>query len=668
MVIAMRQTQTARDYGIRPDERRVFAPCRARCPVHIDVPAYLAAIGEGRFTEALEIVLERNPLPSVCGRVCLRPCEEGCRRCLLDEPVAIAQLKRAAADFGAYPRGARPRPRPESMAVVGSGPAGLTAAHDLALRGFNVTLIEERPLLGGMLRYGIPNYRLPNYALDRDIDYILSTGVQARTGVRVGRDVTLEELAAAHDVVILAAGLQGGRALPIPGSEGPNVMNALSFLEAVTAGERPELGKRVVVIGGGNVAMDVARTARRLGARDVAAVCLESRDEMPASKHEIDDAELEGVAIHCSWGPKGITHDDGRCELETVACKSVFDREKRFSPTFDESVGARFDADTVIFAIGQSADVGDLGVALTSRGAPQIDPLTLKTSMDKVYAAGDVVSGPTKIIDAIAAGHRVAASVYRDLTGDCEPLRLLDEEGVVLGDVPDAMATKLETRRRVRMERLEFFQAVGTFEEIEHGYTEYEAAREAQRCLACTTGARLTREKCAACLTCMRVCPHDVPMLKIGGYLYFDAEACHACGACASQCPAQAISLEGHSEEEMSRRVQRQLDGAGMSTTMMFACSSAPIVPYMGDAVTRTLTVSCLLRVSERTVIEALRNGAARVSFAGCVESTCRFPHARGLVRQRAGRIIALLERIGMADGFVMCEHDDAEDLDWHLR
>ncbi len=669
MVIAMRQTQTARDYGIRPDERRVFAPCRARCPVHIDVPGYLAAIGEGRFTEALEIVLERNPLPSACGRVCLRPCEEGCRRCLLDEPVAIAQLKRAAADFGAYPRRPRPLPRPESIAIVGSGPAGLTAAHDLALRGFNVTLMEQKPLLGGAMRYGIPNYRLPDHALDRDIDYILSTGVQAQTGVRVGRDVTIEELAATNDVVILTGGLQGSRALPIPGSDRPNVMTALPFLEAVAAGERPELGKRVVVIGGGNVAMDVARTARRLGARDVAAVCLESRDEMPASKHEIDDAELEGVAIHCSWGPKGITHDDGRCELETVACKSVFDTDKRFAPTFDESVGASFHADTVIFAIGQSADVGDLGVALTSRGAPEVDPLTLKTPTDRVYAAGDVVSGPTKIIDAIAAGHRVAASVYRDLTGDCEPLRLLDEEGTVLGDVPRAMAAKLETRRRVQMERLEFFEAVETFAEIELGYTEYEAAREAQRCLSCATGARLTREKCAACLTCMRVCPHDVPMLKIGGYLYFNAEACHACGACESQCPAQAISLEGHSEEEMSQRLQRQLATAGMNTTMMFACSSTPILPNLEDSDTRTLTVSCLLRVSERTIIEALRNGATRVVFAGCVESTCRFPHTRDLVRQRAERIQMQLECIQMVDAFAMlCVHDDDEDLDWHLR
>lgn len=636
--------------------------------MHIDVPGYLAAIGDGRFTEALEIVLERNPLPSVCGRACLRPCEEGCRRCLLDEPVAVAQLKRAAADFGVYPRRGAPRSRPESVAVVGSGPAGLTAAYDLASWGFDVTLIEEKPLLGGTMRYGIPNYRLPDYALDRDIDHVLSTGIQVWIGVRVGRDVTLEELAAANDAVILAAGLQGSHAIPVPGADGPNVLTALPFLEAVAAGERTGLGERVVVIGGGNVAMDVARTARRLGADDVRVVCLESRDEMPASEHEIHDAELEGITIHCSRGPRSISRDGGTCVLETVACKSVFDADGRFAPTFDESVISLLHADTVISAIGQCADVGDLNIALTPRGAPEVDPLTLKTPTDKVYATGDVVSGPTKIIDAIAAGHRVAASVYRDLSGDGEPLRLLDEETAVLGDVPDAMASKLEARGRVQMERLETFEAVGTFGEIEQGYTEYEAAREAQRCLSCTAGARLAREKCAACLTCMHVCPHGVPMLESGGYLHFDAEACHACGACASQCPAQAIALEGHSEEEMSRRVQRQLAGAGMGATMVFACSSAPMVPAAADSVAfRDLTVSCLLRVSERAVVEALRNGATRVVFAGCVEGTCRFPYARDLVGQRARRIEAMLEGIQMTGAFAMRGHDD-EDLDRYPR
>lgn len=653
-------------FDSRFEPQRLYPPCRSKCPVHIDVPGYLTAIAEGRFTDALEIVLERNPLPSVCGRVCLRPCEEGCRRCHLDEPVAIAQLKRAAADFGSYPAARADRPRPERIAVVGGGPAGLTAAHDLAQRGFSVTIIEEKERLGGMLRSGIPNYRLPDNALDKDIDYILSLGIEVRTGVRVGRDVTLDSLREEFDAIIVTAGLQGSRALPIPGTHHANVLAALPFLEDAAAGRKVALGDDVVVVGGGNVAMDVARTARRMGAKNVRVTCLESADEMPASEHEIEEARLEGIKIDCSWGPREVTGEDNVCGLKVARCTAVFDAEKRFAPTFDEDEIAEFEADTVIFATGQSADVADLGVELTPRGGIVCDPVSHKTSVERVYAAGDVVLGPTKVIDAIAQGHRVAACVQRDLTGDAGALAELEHENATLGKVPEAMSSKLETRRRVGMEKLEFYEAVNSFDEIEYGYTEYEAAREAQRCLGCTTGARLTREKCAACLTCIRVCPHNAPGVKIGGFLYFDAEACHACGACASQCPAQAISLEGHSEGEMTTRVERVLVNPGLDTTLEFDCGCAPAVAQIAEGDVRTLTVTCLLRVSERTVLEALRSGAQRVVFAGCAEATCRYPHARELVATRMERIKGLLAEMDLRDCFVVA--GEAEEQDVHLR
>ncbi|MBE0417503.1 MAG: FAD-dependent oxidoreductase [Coriobacteriia bacterium] len=652
-------------HAIREGTTRLSAPCRARCPVHIDVPGYLSAIADGRFTDALEIVLERNPLPSVCGRICLRPCEEGCRRCLLDEPVAIAQLKRAAADFGAYPVRKRSFPRPESIAIVGSGPTGLTAAYDLVSWGMHATILESEPLLGGMLRYGIPSFRLPDYALDRDIDHILSLGAEAKTRVRVGRDVTVSELAEENDAVLVAVGLPLSRTPPIPGAELPGVMSALPLLAAISRGERVEVGSRVVVVGGGNAAIDVARTVRRLGATKVHLVYRRTRQEMPASEQEVKEAEREGVTLHCSLGPVSIVGDDRVRALIAARCTSIPGEGRRAEPTIDEEQVTRFEADTIVFAIGQAADVTDLALPLTPRGALEVDPLALRSPAEKVYVAGDVISGATTVIDAIAAGHRVAALIYRDLTGDARPLEQLDEESAVLGKVPDAMASKLETRRRIMMERLEYFESVQSFEEIESGYTEYEAAREAQRCLSCTSGARLTREKCASCLTCMRVCPHGVPMLQLGGYLYFDADTCHACGACASQCPAQAIALEGHSEDEMIQRVQRQLTNTSLETTLMFACGSTPILPNIAPGDTRTLTVTCLLRASERTVLRALQEGATRVVFAGCVESTCRFPHARKFVRQRAARITALLEALGMTDAFFLAEYDDA--LDWHL-
>lgn len=649
------------------DAGRLFAPCRAACPVHIDVPGYLTAIAEGRFTDALEIVLERNPLPSVCGRVCLRPCEDGCRRCQLDAPVAIASLKRAAADHGVYPRPLQALPRGGKIAVVGGGPTGLTAAHDLANLGFSVTIFDAKEKLGGMLRYGIPNYRLPDKALDRDIDYILGRGVDVRTGVKVGTDITLDELTDEYDAVLITAGLQGSRKLPIGGTDLAQVYAALPFLEAAATGDPLPVGERVLVVGGGNVAMDVARTARRVGAKHVETVCLESREEMPASDWEVHEAELEGVKVNCSWGPVCVLGEDGVVGLSAKKCLSVFDADKRFAPTFDEEMVNEFAADTVIFATGQGADVADLGLPLTPRGSIEIDPLTLRTGRDKVYAAGDVVSGPTKVVDAIAAGQRAAASIWRDITGDKSLVEQLDIENAVLGKVPDAMGTKLEQKRRIEMEKLEFYDAVKSFEEVELGYTEYEAAREAQRCLGCTTGARLEREKCASCLTCMRVCPHGAPTIKVGGYVYFDANACHACGACASQCPAQAIHIEGYSEEEIDRRAAIALTNSGLDTSMQFACSCTPILPDLGLSDVRTITLTCLLRVSERAVLHALNNGAQRVVFSGCVESNCRYPYARPLVARRIEDIRSLLAQAGIEGAFIVPEETD-EDTAVQLR
>ena len=649
------------------ERRLVHAPCRAKCPVHIDVPGYLTAIAEGRYTDALEIVIARNPLPSVCGRVCLRPCEEGCRRCNLDDPVAIASLKRAAADYGAYPKPVPLARLGFSVGVVGGGPAGLTAAYDLAMAGFSVTIYDAKEKLGGMLRYGIPNYRLPDYALDKDIDFILELGITAETGVAVGTDVRLAELRERHDAVVVTAGLQGSRALPLPGADAPQVLAALPFLAAAACGERPHLGARVVVVGGGNVAMDVARTARRLGAKHVQVVCLESSEEMPASDHEVWEARQEGIEVSCSWGPMEVATDDvGVCGLDARRCTAVFDDERRFAPQYDDSETIRFHADTVIFATGQFADVAVLELELTPRGGIVIDRESMQASAPGVYAAGDVVNGPTKVVDAIADGHKVAALVLRDLTQDTSMLETLIDEAEALGTVPDSMKSKLETHRRIEMEKLEFYEAVHTFEEIEQGYTEYEAAREAQRCLGCASGARLSREKCASCLTCMRVCPHNAPMIKVGGFLYFDADTCHACGACESQCPAAAISIEGHSEEDMMRRATRLLDGTGEDTTLVFACGCTPNLPRMPGAQVKTLTTRCLLRVSESTALKALQSGAARISYAGCVEATCRYPHARVLVQQRIDSLKDTLTQLGMEDRLILTHEGTDEDV--HLR
>jgi len=629
------------------------------------VPGYLAAVAEGRFSDALAIIVERNPLPAVCGRVCLRPCEEGCRRCQLDDPIAIAAIKRAAADHGLYPA-ARPEPiRPQSIGIIGSGPTGLTAASDLAQKGYRVTIYEARSKLGGMLRYGIPRYRLPDAALDRDIAHILDLGVRAEVGVRVGADLSLDELRERHDALLVAIGLQDSRPLPIPGADLPEVTSALPFLDAVETGSGsvPDVaGKRTVVIGGGNVAMDVARTAVRIGAAQVTSVCLECRDEMPASDHEVVDAEREGVRVICSRGPKEILGDDEVKGLSVVECVSVFDIEGCFAPQFRDEMIEEIPADTVIFAVGQSPDVTGLDLEVGPRRLLLADPQTLEAGIPCVFAAGDAVHGPTKVIDAIAQGHRAAAAIVGRLTDDWQMLADLETESSKLGQVPDDVAVKLETRRRVQMERLEAYEARECFAEVEFGYTEYEAAREAQRCLSCTVGARLQREKCAACLTCARVCPHGAPVFQPGGYLYFSTEACHACGACAAECPAGAIQIEGCNDAELVRRVERSLARPEFDFTLAFVCGySADLMDLLGPNA-EIITVPCLLRVSERVVFEAVELGAARVVLSACREETCRFPHAIDIVAKRVAHIQHLAEEAGLGEVLVIAGEPSARD------
>jgi len=641
----------------------LLAPCRAACPVHVDVPRYVQALAEGRFSDALGIVIERNPLPAVCGRVCLRPCEDGCRRCQLDEPLAIAQLKRAASDHGKYPTLEPVEKRAERVAVVGAGPAGLTAAYDLARLGYGVTLFESKPEAGGMLRYGIPAYRLPAQAIAEDVRFIADHGVDIVCGKTLGADLDLEQLRADYDAVVVAAGLQASRPLPIPGNDLPGTATALPYLAACRDGQPPALGERVIVVGGGNVAIDVARSARRAGAREVTMVCLESRDEMPASPHEIHDAEEEGVKFVPSRGMKAVVGTDHVEGLETVRCVSVFDADRRFAPTYDESDRQVIEGDAVIFAVGQGADVASLGLETTPRGLLVVDPATLATPTEGVYAAGDVTCGPTKVIDAIAAGHRVAASIHATLDGDDRLLEMLDEDFEKLGPIPEAVAVRLETRRRVQCERLEVYEAVETFDEVEEGYTKYEAAREAQRCLACTTGAQLDRDKCASCLTCSRVCPYGVPVFQPGGYPYFNADACRACGACAAECPAGAIRLGGWNEEDVADKVAAGLRRPEKDKVIGFVCGYTHDLPSLLGKDAEIITVSCLLRVSDRIVLGAFESGAKKVVFSGCTEEGCRFPHAMPLVAERVCRVRALLEEAGMADDFVVSgESDDADD------
>ena len=450
-----------------PDARWLWEnePCRAACPVHTDAGAYVTAIAQGRHRDAYLIARQPNPFPSICGRVCAAPCETACRRGELDAPIAIRALKRFVSErygvesFGGSAvwheaHGPVPPATGPSVGVVGGGPAGLSAAHDLRLAGHPVTIYEAQERLGGMMVLGIPEYRLARGLISREVEAILELGVEARTNCRVGAEVLLEELLAEHGSLFLAVGTGRGRDLDIPGHELDGVLRAVEFLLNVNQGFGVDLGERVVVVGGGNVAfdaartalraaahgevspmpqplgpqaqedarrslttsLDVARSAIRAGVAEVTVVALESPEEIPAAPEEIAEAEEEGIRIVYRRGPHRIVGQGVVEGLETIGVASVFDAQHRFAPTFVPDTEEVLPADTVILAVGQVADVGFLdpaaGVELTRQGGVAVDRATLRTSHPRIWAGGDAAFGPRNLIDAIADGQRAAASIH----------------------------------------------------------------------------------------------------------------------------------------------------------------------------------------------------------------------------------------------------------------
>ncbi len=487
------------------------APCGLTCPTGINVQGYVALIAAGKFQEALALIRERNPFPSVCGRVCHHPCEEKCNRGELDQPIAINPLKRFVADYVREKRARgelvveRPplsidRDKPK-IAVIGSGPAGLTAAQDLAQLGYPVTVFEALPVLGGMMRVGIPDYRLPKDMLADDIEQIIALGVEFKTNTAIGKDLTLQDLRQqGYKAVFAAVGTPLSRKLPLPGAQLPQVLLGVDFLRAVNLGYRVPIGKKVVVIGGGNVAIDVALTALRSGAEAIDLVCLESREEMPAHEWEIEDALEEGVAIHCSWGPVAILENNGNVAgLRVKKCTAVFDAQGKFNPAFDETVTTTFPADTVIIAIGQATDLSlfgdDAALLATPGGLIAVDQVTLQTPLEGVFAGGDAVSGPASVVEAIHYGHEAAISIDRYLRGAD-----VREGRPAAKPEPAAMPQYRAFPRAPRQEprKLSPTERRGNFKEITTTLTEEQAVAEAARCLNCGL--------CCECFQCVAVC------------------------------------------------------------------------------------------------------------------------------------------------------------------
>jgi NADPH-dependent glutamate synthase beta subunit-like oxidoreductase len=612
---------------------RSLIACQSACPVRTDARGYIRAIAEGRFEEAYLIARGPNPFASICGRICGAPCEAACRRGKiprtdddgrffgLDRPVAIRALKR----FICERHGVEARPpervlervrgfvppvcgdademanlvraslrsgfapaRGERVAIIGAGPAGLSAAHDLALMGFSPVVFETEPVAAGMLALGVPEYRLPRDLIRAEVAVIEALGVEIRCGVTVGRDVSFAELRRDFAAIVIGVGAKRSRGLDLPGERGPAVYGGVDFLRAVSLGESFDLGADVLVVGGGNVAYDVARTvvrqaaydaartaARLPGTRRVRLVSLETLEEMPADTVEIREGDEEGIERINGWGPLKIERDDGGGVTGVLfrRCLSVYDADRRFAPVFDEEQRRTLECDTVLLATGQTTDLsfladGGTDVAEARPGWPRIDAETLATSADGVFVAGDLAHGTRLLIDAVASGKRAARSVYRHVTGRTITMEQL-ESHVTLHPYVRERGYETVTRREVPTlapgERLADAAA-----QVETGFDEATARCEASRCLDCGVTPVFDGARCVLCGGCVDVCPtlclKLVPLDCIDGDPELDAavrgslgsgveraehsailkdeDRCIRCGLCAARCPSDAISME----------------------------------------------------------------------------------------------------------------------------
>jgi heterodisulfide reductase subunit A-like polyferredoxin len=485
------------------------APCKVKCPAKVNVQGYVQLIKKKEYLKAVNLVRQRNPLSAICGRICTHPCESVCTRGKADDPIAIRLLKRFASDQEiqmlaagklALPEEKSPAPDAKKVAVIGGGPAGLTAAGDLADAGFAVTVHEALGAAGGMLRWGIPEYRLPKAILDHEIELIRRKGVQFVYNCRIGENITFQSLRQDYQAIFLSAGAQKSRTLRIEGEQINGVLHGVEFLRDAASARKPAVKDRVLVIGGGNVAVDVARTALRLGARKVEMVCLERRHEMPAYQEEIEATLAENITIRDGWGPKRITGNGSVTGIELKRCTRVFDEQKRFSPAFDENDLVTLEADQIIVAIGQMVDeqlVGHVPVE-KERGCFKTDPITGQTSVAGVFAGGEDASGPGSVIDAVAAGKRVAESIERYLTG--KDLLAARFESTV-NPMPEELLPdtgKVAKKDRPRAAELPPANRLRNFDEVEKGLTEEQALAEAERCLNCAL--------CSECNRCVETC------------------------------------------------------------------------------------------------------------------------------------------------------------------
>lgn len=482
------------DKGVRAGKKEQdLVPCREACPAHIDVPGYLRLIAEGKADEANAVVREKVPFPGILGRICIHPCEEVCRRGDVNEPIAICALKRYAADQekGLWKKEIKVKSDTgKRVAVVGSGPAGLTCAYHLAMEGYQVTIYEKLPIAGGMLSAGIPEFRLPRDIIDAEVKIIKDLGVEIKTNVDIGKDVTVGQLRKeGNKAIFLAIGAQECKSLGVEGEELEGVYPGMDFLRDINLGKKVDLGHRLAVIGGGNVALDTVRTARRIGAEGAFVIYRRSFEEMPAIKEEIEKCKEEGIQIHTLTAPKRIIGENGR--VKAIECVKMVlgepDETGRRRPIPQEGSEFIMEVDGVIPAIGQESDWACLGpecaCTLSDWGTMNVDPLTLKADDQDIFAGGDAVTGPRTVVEAIAAGRKAASSIDRALGGNGDIDKVLFQR-----DVPSQYLGRDEgfsSWPREQVPEIELQKRQQGFDEVVLGYKDEQALTEAKRCLQC---------------------------------------------------------------------------------------------------------------------------------------------------------------------------------------
>jgi len=642
------------------NEHSLTPPCQVACPLHMEIGEYVDLVAQGKVLEALQVIREGNPFPSICAYVCTHPCEDACRRSQVDKPISIRALKRFAVEFG----GDRmieleaETTQGEKVAVVGSGPAGLACAYYLRKLGYPVNIFEACSELGGMLRVGIPRYRLPREVIDTEVQRLIHMGVEIKTNTRVISIDLLFDMG--YKAVFITVGAHQSLRMGIEGEDSPGVIDGATFLREVNLGLKPSLGEKVAVVGGGNVAMDAARAAVRLGAGKVSIIYRRSRTEMPASPDEIEQAMEEGVEVMFLVAPIKMKRENGRLSITCVKMElGEPDTGGRRRPVPIEDSEYDMEFDTLITAIGQAPQISeDFRLRLGRGSTIQVDPVTLTTNRAGVFAGGDAVTGPATVTQALASGRQAAFRIDEYLRHRYPSVGNEAKE-TLSGDLSPKTIEMIRKIERLEPPLLSPEARTKEFKPVELIYNWEVAVDEARRCLRCGMGAEIKfQDKCATCLTCLRICPYHVPYLDEAGTIRIPADQCQACGICVAECPAKAIILRKpydrrHIDEELEHALKSAVESKSKPLIIGFCCQyglfgtgKLASLWREGRAGIWIVPVLCVAKLEEEHILRAFEMGAEGVFIAGCGEQ-CSRENTAFWVLQRVEVVRRALSQIG---------------------